>query len=253
MTPRHHPGGAGDQQVVGADDVPARPPDAAPHADRSVTASPRQSSPGAAPGRRTSPAQQVTEQLATRTREILERPRVEQSEEERAREKQVVHECRYLMRLLSTRRRSEGEMRQRLAEREVPADIAHETMARIARADLIDDAAFAREWVQQRRSLRALGDEALRRELGARRVDAELIEAALADGQSDEEQRCRELIRSRLDHRDRERLREERDGSHRRRLSRRLDALLTRKGYPGDLAVHVIAGELRAAAEDPAA
>src|SRR5690606_40279796 len=97
------------------------------------------------------------------------------------------------------------------------------------------------------------GDEALRRELEARRVDAELIEAALSDGQSDEEQRCRELVRSRIDHRDRERLREERDGGHRRRLSRRLDALLTRKGYPGDLAVHVIAGELRAAAEDPAA
>ena len=42
-------------------------------------------------------------------------------------------------------------------------------------------------------------------------------------------------------------------GAHRRRGSRGLDALLTRKGYPGDLAVHVIAGELRAAAEDPAA
>ena len=254
MTPRHHPGGAGDQQVVGAAGVPARSTGADPDAARTVPRSRGSSSPeGEAPARRPHPAQQVTEQLAARTREILERPRPEESEEQRAREKAVVHECRYLMRLLSTRRRSEGEMRGRLAEREVPADVAHEAMARIARAGLIDDAAFARDWVQQRRSLRALGDEALRRELEARRVDAELIEAALSDGQSDEEQRCRELVRSRIDHRDRERLREERDGSHRRRLSRRLDALLTRKGYPGDLAVHVIAGELRAAAEDPAA
>jgi regulatory protein len=227
MAPQHPQGGgrAHHQQVVGAAAVPAREPG----------------------------AQQVQARLAARTREILERPRAVASEEQVAREKAVVHECRYLMRLLSTRRRSEGEMRRRLAEREVPADVAHETMARIDRAGLIDDAAFAHDWVQQRRALRALGDEALRRELEARRVDAELIDAALGAGGSDEEQRCRELVRSRIAERDRERLRQERDGSHRRRLSRRLDALLTRKGYPGDLAVHVIAGELRAAAEDSAA
>jgi regulatory protein len=227
MTPQQH-SGADDQQVVGAAAVPAHGSSAPPHPT-------------------------VQDQLAARTREILERPRPARSEEQVAREKAVVHECRYLMRLLSIRRRSEGEMRRRLAEREVPADVAHEAMARIDRAGLIDDAAFARDWVQQRRALRSLGDEALRRELEARRVDGELIEEALADGRSDEEQRCRELIRSRIGLRDRERLRTERDGEHRRRLSRRLDALLTRKGYPGDLAVHVIAGELRAAAEDPAA
>lgn len=226
MASQHHPDGADDQQVLGAAGVPARRPGVP------------------------EPAQA---RLAARTREILERPRTAASEEQVAREKSVVHECRYLMRLLSMRRRSEGEMRRRLAEREVPADVAHEAMARIDRAGLIDDAAFARDWVQQRRALRALGDEALRRELESRRVDPELIEAALGAGEDDEEQRCRELVRSRLDDRDRERLRQERDGSHRRRLSRRLDALLTRKGYPGDLAVHVIAGELRAAAEDRAA
>ena len=85
-------------------------------------------------------------------------------------------------------------------------------MARIDRAGLIDDAAFARDWVQQRRALRSLGDEALRRELVDRRVDAELIEAALGDEESDEEQRCRELVRSRIGPRDRESLQTERDG-----------------------------------------
>ncbi|WP_425546264.1 regulatory protein RecX [Brachybacterium tyrofermentans] len=142
-------------------------------------------------------------------------------------------------------------MRDRLAQREVPADVAHEVMARIDRADLIDDAAFAQEWVTQRRSMRALGDEALRRELASRRVESDLIEDALGTGEDDEEERCRDLVRSRIGYRDREQLRSERDGSHRRRLSRRLDALLTRKGYPGSLAVQVIAAELRAAA-DPA-
>src|SRR5699024_1437942 len=168
--------------------------------------------------------------------------------EHAARGRAVVQECRYLRRLLASRRRSAGEMRERLRQREVPSAVAHEAMARLDRAGLLDDEAFARDWVQQRRELRALGDEALRRELEAKQVEARWIDAALDSGETDEEQRCRELVRSRLGPRDRERLRGERDGAHRRRLSRRLDALLTRKGYPGSLAVHVISGELRAAA-----
>ncbi|HEX7350147.1 regulatory protein RecX [Brachybacterium sp.] len=202
------------------------------------------------PGDRRS-AGEIRGQLEDRTRRILESPRSAPDPEHAAREKAVVHECRYLMRLLATRRRSAGEMRQRLTEREVPGAIAHEVMARIDRAGLIDDQAFARDWVSQRRALRALGDEALRRELSAKHVEDRWIRAALESGESDEEQRCRELVRSRIGAGDRERLRRERDGSHRRRLSRRLDALLTRKGYPGSLAVHVISGELRSAAEAP--
>lgn len=189
--------------------------------------------------------------LAARTQEILERPRTAPDPEAAEKEKAVVRECRYLMRLLSTRRRTAGEMRERLHRREVPADIAHEVIARIDRAGLIDDAAFAHDWVQQRRELRALGDEALRRELEAKQVAPRLIEDALDSAHDDdgEEERCRDLVRSRIGHRDREQLRSERDGTHRRRLSRRLDALLTRKGYPGDLAVRVISAELRAAAQ----
>lgn len=198
----------------------------------------------------------VQARLAARTQQILERPAAAPDPEAAAHEKAVVHECRYLMRLLSLRSRSEGEMRGRLAEREVPAAIAHEAMARIDRAGLIDDDAFAREWIIQRRRLRSLGDEALRRELEDRRVDAATIETALHTGEEDpeiaEEERCRELVRSRLSERDRECLAAERDGAHRRRLSRRLDALLTRKGYPGSLAVRVISAELRAAARGSA-
>lgn len=211
----------------------------------------QQSETDAAPASASSPAgaAQVSARLARRTQEILERPPRDPDPQRVEREKAVVRECRYLMRLLSTRRRSAGEMRRRLEEREVPADVAHEVMARIARADLIDDAAFAQEWVRQRRELRALGDEALRRELEQRRVAAVHIDAALDGGDADEEQRCRDLVRSRIEDRDRDRLRRERDGVHRRRLSRRLDALLTRKGYPGALAVRVISTELRAVSE----
>lgn len=209
--------------------------------------------PAAAPGApgHLPTAAEIRTDLGRRTQQILDAPRDAAAPHDREREKAVVHECRYLMRLLAMRRRSEGEMRTRLARREVPADIAHEVMARIDRAGLIDDAAFARDWVAQRRALHSLGDEALRRELADRAVDPAMIDTALATGASDEETRCRDLVRSRIDHRDRQRLRTDRDGSHRRRLSRRLDALLTRKGYPGSLAVHVISSELRDAA-DPA-
>src|SRR5699024_11951981 len=83
--------------------------------------------------------------------------------------------------------RSAGEMRDRLVQREVPAAIIHEVMARMDRAELIDDEAFAHDWVQQRRELRALSDLALRRELGKRSVDAGIIDAALACTERDEE------------------------------------------------------------------
>lgn len=225
MASQHTGGGADDHSVAGAAAVHQAPPSRA------------------------------RARLEARTQEILERPSTAPGPEQAEHEKAVVRECRYLMRLLSTRRRTAGEMRERLTQREVPGAVAHEVMARIDRAGLIDDAAFAHDWVQQRRSLRALGDEALRRELEKKRVAARLIEAALASDQgdgSDEEQRCRDLVRSRIAHRDREQLRTERDGAHRRRLSRRLDALLTRKGYPGDLAIRVISGELRDAAQHTA-
>lgn len=193
---------------------------------------------------------EVRERLQERTREILERPRAAPDPQAAEHEKAVVHECRYLMRLLATRRRSAGEMHARLEQREVPAAVAHEVIARIDRAGLVDDAAFAREWVSQRRELRSLSDEALRRELRDRRVSEDHIEHALAAGETGgEEQRCRELVRARL-RPELVRLREDADGSHHRRLARRLDALLARKGYPGDLAVQVIASELRAAAQD---
>lgn len=232
MASQHAGGGADDHPVAGAaavDQEPASPALPAPSSETRTRA-----------------------RLTERTQQILDRPRPAADPEHAERERAVVHECRYLMRLLSTRRRSAGEMRDRLTQREVPGAIAHEAMARIDRAGLIDDAAFAHEWVQQRRELRALGDEALRRELEKKRISAELIEEALSSGQdsSDEELRCRDLVQSRIGSRDREQLRTERDGAHRRRLSRRLDALLTRKGYPGSLAIQVISAELRAAAQE---
>ncbi|MBK0330547.1 regulatory protein RecX [Brachybacterium sp. MASK1Z-5] len=194
----------------------------------------------------------VQRDLAARTDEILARAPAEPTEAEREREKQVVSQCRYLMRLLSTRRRSAGEMSARLREREVPADVAHEVMQRIARADLIDDAAFARDWVTQRRELRGLADEALRRELEAKGVADADIDAALVaqagtpqHAELEEEERCRELVRGRIAPESRRT--DMGDRSERARMARRLEGYLRRRGYDGALIRRVVSSELLAA------
>lgn len=197
------------------------------------------------PGHDTPESRAVVAGLRRRAEEIAAGDPARISAQEAEHDRAVVAECRYLMRLLATRRRSEGELRARLAAREVPREVAHEAIARTARAGLIDDAAFARDWVAQRRALRGLSDEALRRELDGKGVAPDLIATALALDEGDEEQRARELVRARL-RRDEVALRSDADGSTRRRVARRLDAHLRRKGYDGGLAVRVISTELRA-------
>lgn len=191
------------------------------------------------------PRKAVIRSLAAQTEQIGSAPRRVPDLAEREREKAIVHECRYLMRLLAARRRSEGELRARLAQREVPWEVACEAIARTDRAGLIDDAAFAREWVAQRRELRSLSDEALRRELQDRSVAPEHIATALALDAEDEETRARELVRTRLE-RERRALAADPRGEA-PKVARRLDALLRRKGYDGALALHVISTEMRAA------
>lgn len=184
--------------------------------------------------------------LAARTEEILRRgPRTVTTAQVEF-DREVVRQSRLLMGLLARRRRSEGELRARLREREVQREVADEAMARIARAGLIDDQAFAIEWVAQRRRLRSLSDEALRRELESRDVAHEHIVTALALDDSDEEERARELVRSKLAREDR-RLSGPSSREAERKVARRLDALLRRKGYDGALALRVISTELRAA------
>lgn len=185
--------------------------------------------------------------LAERITAIMERPRPVITAQQAQQEKQIVAECRYLMRLLASRPRSRGEMRQRLAAREVPPAIIHDVMARIERAGLIDDAAFAREWVRQRRERKGLADEALRRELAEREVKPADIDAALAEDDTGEEQRCRELVRARLRREARALHGLPEDGPGWSKVARRLEGLLRRRGFPGDLCTHVISTEMRAA------
>jgi regulatory protein len=83
------------------------------------------------------------------------------------------------MRLLSYRPRSEAELRQRLARRGAPADLADEAISRLRELGLVDDAAFARAWVEGRSRLSPRSRRLLRRELQAKGIEGEAAREAL--------------------------------------------------------------------------
>ncbi len=99
-------------------------------------------------------------------------------EERRAR----AHES--ALRLLDARPRSEHEMRTRLALRGFdPETIAFE-IERLRNAGLLDDARFARAWVEDRKRVSPRGSAMLRYELLGRGIDPEAVAAAI-DGIDD--------------------------------------------------------------------
>ena len=88
--------------------------------------------------------------------------------------------------LLARRPRSEHEVRQRLARR-YPAEAVERALDKLREWRLIDDAAFARYWVEQRQHFRPRGARLLRRELRQKGIAAELAEEAATSGGDDTE------------------------------------------------------------------
>jgi len=83
------------------------------------------------------------------------------------------------LRLLSYRPRSEAELRQRLARRGAPADLADGAISRLRELGLVDDAAFARAWVDGRSRLSPRGRRLLRLELRAKGIVGEAAQEAV--------------------------------------------------------------------------
>lgn len=80
---------------------------------------------------------------------------------------------------LSFRPRSRREIEQYLARRQVPEAQAAEIIARLERVRLVDDAAFARSFVESRGALRPKSRWALKQELRAKGVGDQEIEEAI--------------------------------------------------------------------------
>jgi regulatory protein len=87
---------------------------------------------------------------------------------------------------LSYRPRSAAEVRQNLTKRDIPETVVEATILRLQRAGWVDDAAFARAWVENRSEFRPRSKSALRVELRRKGLEDELIRSVL-DGQVDEE------------------------------------------------------------------
>ena len=84
-------------------------------------------------------------------------------------------------RFLGTRPRSADEVRRRLRDAGYRADLVEGTLDRLTELGYLDDAAFARAWVESRDRTRPRGARALRDELRRKGVAVTDAEAALAE------------------------------------------------------------------------
>jgi regulatory protein len=80
---------------------------------------------------------------------------------------------------LAQRPRTEYEVRQRLLRAGADEAAAEATVRQLRQHHLLDDAAFARYWIEQRQTFRPRGARLVRSELRQRGVDAATAEVAL--------------------------------------------------------------------------
>lgn len=137
---------------------------------------------------------------------------------------------------LTGQARSRHELATRLAKREVPEEIAERLLDRFTEVGLINDEAFARQWVESRRRTRGLAGPALRQELHRKGIAPETIALVLDEvAPGAEEESARELVRKKM-----RSLR----GVDDTVATRRLAGMLARKGYSSGLAFSVVRSEL---------
>jgi regulatory protein len=147
-----------------------------------------------------------------------------------------------LLDALTGQPRSRQELRDKLAKKDVPDELATRLLDRFTEVGLVDDEAFARSWVESRQRSRGLARRALAQELRRKGVDDDTARLALDDLEPEqEEQAARLLVRKKL-----RSLR----GVDQVTATRRLAGLLARKGYPAGLAFSVVRHELGAAEAD---
>ena len=106
-------------------------------------------------------------------------------------------------RLLGHRARSTAELRRRLLAGEHPAEAVEAALRALAGEGLLDDAAFARSYVADKRRLAGWGEERIRRGLAEAGVPDEHVRAALdaaaeAEDEGAELARAREVLRRRV-------------------------------------------------------
>lgn len=141
------------------------------------------------------------------------------------------------LRLLAVRARSRAELAQRLAAKGFTAEVTDRALDRLTEVGLIDDAAFAEQWVHSRHTFSGKGKQALAQELRRKGVaPADAAPALDAITCDDEADRAAELVRRKLRTLPR--------NLDRDKALRRLVGMLARRGYPQSTAFAVVKAEL---------
>jgi regulatory protein len=146
------------------------------------------------------------------------------------------------LRLLTLAPRTRAQLADALRKRGIPDTVAVGVLDRYTDAGLIDDAAFARAWVESRHYSRGLAGRALTVELKQRGVDSGEIRDAIEElGPDAEVATARKLVAQKL---------AGTRGQPAQERTRRLAGMLARKGYPPGLAFRVIREALEAEGAD---
>jgi regulatory protein len=141
------------------------------------------------------------------------------------------------LRLLTARARTRAELAGQLAKRGYPDDVSTRVLDRLAGVGLVDDAGFAEQWVHSRQANTGKGKRALAAELHTKGVGKDVITAVLGGiNPAAERGRAEQLVRKKL--------RRENLGDDDLRVTRRLVAMLARRGFGQSMAYDVVSAEL---------
>jgi regulatory protein len=151
------------------------------------------------------------------------------------------------LRLLEARPRSTSELRDRLRRKDFAEEAIEAAILRLTNLGMLDDAAFARLWVENRQASRPRGLSALREELRRKGVDRTLVEATLSDDTltGGEDERAMTIARGAL--------RKYAASPNRVTFQRRMGGYLQRRGFGFDAIgpiLDTLWNELKGAAEE---
>ena len=130
---------------------------------------------------------------------------------------------------LSYRSRSEQEIRLNLSKHKIPEDIISEVLDKLRQSSLVDDRAFARNWIDNRNQFKPRGKRALASELSRKGISREVIDDELKGLDEDElALRCARAKASRYQHLDQE------------QFQKKMIAYLNRRGFPYHIIKHTV-------------
>lgn len=136
------------------------------------------------------------------------------------------------LRLLTAAPRTRAQLADAMRRRGVPEDATEDVLDKLSDARLIDDAAFAKAWVESRHHARGLSRRTLQQELRQRGVDADDIDTAVETLEPEQEtETARRLTERKL-----AATRGQPDATRVRKAA----SMLARKGYPPGLAFRLI-------------